>query len=301
VPVHTLLVPERLNPEEAHARCDVYLASRWKRWRAARLLLPREQLADLIALAAWHELVRELLTSGDRDTRRRDLDELVEILERIFSGEREVEVRTAVGTALARTVRLHRLPALLFRGPLEEYRRCEEVSAFETREVLLAHARRLAQPRGRLFLTIGGLTSERNEVLVDALSLGIQLTRWLTELAADLSRGRVHLAVEDIVRHRVDIRDLQTGRIDAQTRELVADQIAWARSLLEKGWPLCSELGPWRGRQLAFLLRWHAASLTALEARHYDALSGPPPAGLLRVVACGAVSLATLAGPRFSA
>ena len=79
------------------------------------------------------------------------------------------------------------------------------------------------------------------------------------------------------------------------------DAFLSTRSLLEKGWPLCSELGPWRGRQLAFLLRWHAASLTALEARHYDALSGPPPAGLLRIVACGAVSLATPSAPRFSA
>jgi len=299
--VHTLLVPERLDPEEAHARCDHYLASRWKRWRAARLFLPRVQLGDLIALAAWHELVGELMASSDRETRLRDLDELVKILERVFSGEPQVEVRTAMGTALARTVRLHRLPALLFRGPLEDYRRCEQVAAFETREVLLTHARRIAQPRGRMLLTIGGLTSERNEVLIDALSLGIQLARWLTELSTDLARGRIHLAVEDIVRHHVDIRDLQAGRIDTQIRELVADQIAWARSLLEKGWPLCSELGQWRGRQLAFLLRWHAASLTALEARHYDALRGPPPEGLLRGVACGAVSLATSRAPRFSA
>ena len=297
--MHTLLVPERLDPEAAQARCDRYLASRWKLWRTARLLLPRERLADLVALAAWHELVRELMTSDDRDLRQRDLDELVKILERVFSGEPQVEVRTAVGTALARTILLHQLPALLFRGPLEEYRRCEQVAAFETREVLLDHARRLAQPEGRLFLTVGDLVTERNEVLADALSLGIQLARWLTRLAADLARGSVHLAVEDIVRHRVDIRDLQAGRIDGEIRELVADQIAWARSLLAKGWPLCSELGAWRGRQLAFLLRWHAASLTALEARHYDALSGPPPAGLLRVVACGSVSLTTPRAPRF--
>ena len=75
--MHTLLVPERLSPEEAQARCDRYLASRWKGWRVARLFLPRERRADLIALAAWHELVRELMTSDERDIRQRDLNELV--------------------------------------------------------------------------------------------------------------------------------------------------------------------------------------------------------------------------------
>lgn len=302
--MHALLVSERLSPEEAQARCDLYLASRWKRWRVARRFLPRERLADLTAICTWHELVHELTASGTPEVRQRDLDELVATLERAFSGDGS-PARSALGLALSRTVRLHQLPALLFRGPLEEYRRCEQVSAFETREVLLTHARRIAQPQGRLLLSIAGNTperdSERNEVLVDQLSTGLQLVRWLTELATDLRRGRVHFAIEDVVRHRVDIRALSEGRLDAQTRELVADQIAWARSFFDRGWPLCREFGPWRGRQLAFLLRWHAASLSALEARGYDALSGPPPAGLLRLVACGTVSLATPGAPRFSA
>lgn len=295
--VHSLLDHERLSSEEAHARCDRYLGTRWKYWRVARLLLPREPLADLIALTTWHELVRDLMSSTAPEIRLRDLDELVSVLERAFSEEGNC----AIGIALERTVRLHRLPALLFRGPLEEFRRCEQVSAFETRGELLAHARRISQPQGRMLLSIGDLASERNEILADALGVGIQLTRWLTELAHDLRRGRLHFAVEDVVRHGVDIRELTAGRIDARSRELVADQIAWTRSFFEKGWPLCQELGRWRGRQLAFLLRWYAAALSAIEARRYDALSGPPPAGLLRLMACGTVSLATPGAPRFSA
>ena len=296
-----LLATERLDSEEAHARCDRYLAGRWKRWRLARLFLPRERLADLMALLAWHELVRDLMSSTSPEVRARDLDNLVDVLERVTSGAASSAASCAIGIALARTIRLHQVPALQLRGPLEEYRRYEQVSAFETRGELLTHARRISQPQGRLLLTIGGLTTERNEILADALSVGIQLSRWLTELAHDVGQGRLNFAVEDIVRHGVDIRELTAGRIDARSRELVADQIAWTRSFLEKGWPLCTELGPWRGRQLAFLLRWHAASLSALEARRYDALSGPDPAGFLRLMACGTVSLATPAAPRFFA
>ena len=81
-------------------------------------------------------------------------------------------------------------------------------------------------------------------------------------------------------------------------RAVVRDQVVWARELLSKGWPLCAELGWMRGRALAFVLRWHAASLSALEARDYDIARDAPPAGLLRLVAC-AVAAAVKTGSPF--
>ena len=56
----------------------------------------------------------------------------------------------------------------------------------------------------------------------------------------------------------------------------------------------------YRHRELAFVLRWHAATLSALEARRFDALKGPPPAGWLRLIACGSASLVTPDAPRLA-
>lgn len=293
--MHELISPARLDAREALQRCRRYLGTRWKRWGIARAFLPRDRRDDLIALCAWHELVRELREDETREARLESLDRLVEVLDRVFAGA----ARSAVGIALSSTVGRHRLPALLLRGPLEEHRRTEEVRTFETRDVLAVHAKKIAQPEGRLLLTVGGLSGEREQVLADALAIGLVLTRWLAELAGDLRRGLLHLAVEDLVRHGVDLRDLREGRLDPRIQALIGDQVAWARSFLAKGWPLCRELGRWRGRELAFLLRWNAATLSALEARRYDALRGRPPAGWPRLVACASVSLATPEPPAF--
>ena len=286
-----LLRPARIPPRQALDRCHSFLGTRWKRWFLARRLLPADLRDDVACLGTWHVLLREETLKEDPD-----LGELTRTLEDVF----EKQGTNSLGIALIPCVRKHRIPALLLRGPLEEHRRERHVHTFETRDDLLQHARRVAQPEGRILLSVFDRQSERNEILVDALSVGLQLTYWLVHLSHDLRAGRLFLAIEDLVRHGVDLNELRDGRLSPATRELIADQIAWARSLLEKGWPLCDELGPLQGRELAFLLRWHAASLSAVEARRYDASSGPPPAGWLRLLACGVVSLATVEAPRFS-
>ena len=294
--MHELLSPASLSASEALERCHVYLAESWKRWRLARIALPPEVGSDLVALLAWHALVRELDRSRDEDARLEALDTLGRTIVEIFDGQ----PRTAIGLALRPTVRHHALSALSLRGPLEERRRTRYVKAFGTRAELQQHARKLAQPEGRVYLRILGRSAERDEVLVDALSLGLQLIDWLARLRADLARGQLHVAVEDLARHDIDILAFREGGAVERARRLVADQVAWARGLLAKGWPLCRELGRWRGRELAFVLRWHAATLSALEARHFDAFAGPPPAGWPRLLACGSASLVTLDAPRLT-
>ena len=72
-----------------------------------------------------------------------------------------------------------------------------------------------------------------------------------------------------------------------------ADRIvAELREQFAKGWPLCTELGPWRGRQLAFVLRWHAASLSSIEAAGFDLMRAKPSGGYLRLAACVAAAAA---------
>lgn len=296
-PVPDLLSPSRVSRSEALALCQHYLRSRWKRYRLARRCLPRELRADLPALLAWHELVRDrMLSSPSAAARTTELDRLSQAIERLFAGEPD----SPIGIALEPAVRLHELPALAFRGPLEEWRRAEHVHTFETRGALLAHARALAAPEGRLLLAVFDLQSERNEIRAEALALGLQLVAWLMHLSRDLEQGRLHLAIEDLSSHGLSILDLRSGVTTERSRALVRDQIAWARSFIAKGWPLVHELGKVRGRALAFVLRWHAASLSALEARRYDVFRGSPPAGWLRLLACTAASLVTPRPPRWS-
>lgn len=294
--MHELLLPASVARAEAGERCRRFLATRSARWRLAHPFLPRESRDDLVALLAWHRLAHEIAETQDGFERRRNLDELASELEAVL-GER---ARSPAGIALSFAVRRCGLPEELLRRPFFEWRRAEQLATFETREVLLAHARAVAVPEGRLLLCALGRASPRNEALADALATGIQLASWLVHLKRDLERGRLRIPIEDLARHGVEIGSLRADGPSPGLARAIASEVAWARGFFDKGWPLCRELGSWRGRELAFVLRWHAASLSALEAAGFDALRGEPPSGWLRLLACATASLGTLGAPRLS-
>jgi phytoene/squalene synthetase len=294
--VHALLAPAELSRAEALERCEAYLATRIRRWKLARLFLPRAERDGLVAVLAWHGLAREIADLAGGFERRRALEELAKELERAV---RE-EATSPVGRALAYALRRHALAEEFLRRPLLERGRDEHLATFETREALVAHARALAVPEGRLHLALLGRTDAREEALADALALALQRTHWLAALASDLGRGRVHLAMDELLRARVELGELTTtaGKPSPALARVLAAEVADVRALYARGWELCRLLGPWRGRALAFVLRWHAATLAALEARAFDFRRGTPPAGALRLLACVSASLLSSAPPR---
>jgi len=295
--LHALLTPLEVSRAEALSDCEAYLARRFLPWRGLRRAVPPSAREGFAALYAWHELARELAALPGVFERRRALEELGHELERAL---RE-DARSPVGRALSFAVRRHGLAEELLRRPLLERRREEHLATFETREALLGHARALAVPEARLYLAVLGETRARAEALADACALALQLTRWLAELAPDLARGVLHLAMDELLRAGVELTELAPDAprrlpSPALTRVLAAE-VARARELYARGWELCPLLGPLRGRALAFVLRWNAATLAALEARKLDALRGPPPAGGLRLAACLVTSAATTDPP----
>ena len=297
--MHELLQPAAVSLPEAVDLCEQALRSRSGPLRLVRSALPADLRPDLVALVAWWTTCFEVAGQAEGFGLQRELAELRRELEAAFDGS----PTTPAGVALAATVLRHSLSPNPFRGQLQELERDRHVHAYGTRDELLHHARRIATPIGRTLLRVcgdlgaGGAESERREVLADALCIGIALTQWIADLRRDWRRGHTYLPVEDMVRFGVDLQQLDAARVDAQLQRLISYEVAWAREWLAKGWDLCRELGPWRGRQLAFLLRWHAATLSAVEERDFDVLSGPPRAGWLRWSACAATALATRAVP----
>jgi len=104
------------------------------------------------------------------------------------------------------------------------------------------------------------------------------------------------LAADDLARHDISILDLGRPEAPRALGALMIEHIAWIRELLERGWPLCAELGPVRGRLLAFLLRQQAARLVCME-RGAERAAAPKRGGWLRIAACLAASLASTRAP----
>lgn len=274
-----LLTPAEISRDIALQRCRASLARR-SRWTALGLRLqPADHAPDLLACLAWWETLRTV-ARGPHPVR--DLDRAEQELGRVL----EEHPTTPVGIALAGAVRRHALPGMLLRGQLQALRRDGIERTFATRKELERHLGQLSDPVGRILLRVAGLATERNDLLADALGRAVILSARLGATRDDWRGGRLNLPVDEVVAHGVDLKDLDLDRAPQALRGLVAQQVREARLLFAKGWPLVDALGPWRGRQLAFLLRWHAAGLGALEARRHDVLAGPPRAGWLRLVAC---------------
>lgn len=294
--MHELLLPQSLSRAEAVERCRRYLAMRVRRFRPAQAFLPRTDRDDWIALLAWHRLGRELAAGPAGFERRRGLEELASELE----AARNERARSPAGLALSFAMRRHELSEEFFRRPLLEWKRDESLATFETREALLAHARALAVPEGRLLLQLAGAATPRHEALADALAVALQLTAWLADLAGEFQRGRLRLPIDELLRAGVELGALFEPSQGEKLARVIAAQVAWTRGFYARGWDLCRSLGPWRGRRLAFVLRWHAATLAGLEARRFVPRRGPPPAGWLRLAACGSASCVTTSAPRLA-
>jgi len=292
--VHELLVASSDTRDAALERCRRYLRGRIRRWRAAQLFLPAEPRDDLVAILAWHRVVREIAGGAAGFERRRGLDELASELENAAGGR----ARSPAGIALSFAIRRSELPLDELRRPLSEWKREEHVATFETREELAAHARAVAVPEARLLLRTLGASDPHRDGLADALAVGMQLAAWLTSVQEDLRHGRLHVPIRELARQGLSIVSLTSAGASGALARAIASEVGWVRGYFARGWPLCRELGPWRGRRLAFVLRWHAASLSALEAARYDVLNGAPPSGWLRLVACAGTSLASTAPPR---
>ncbi len=132
---------------------------------------------------------------------------------------------------------------------------------------------------GELVLGVFGLATPARIALSDSICTALQLTEHCQDVAEDLASGRVYLPAEDLRRFGCSEAELAAEHAGGPLREVLAFEVARARSLLAGGAPLIAELsGRPRIAVAAFLAGGHAA-LDAIERAGYDVLAGPPRAG----------------------
>jgi phytoene/squalene synthetase len=92
------------------------------------------------------------------------------------------------------------------------------------------------------------------------------------DVGEDARRGRVYLPREDRERHGVTVEDLTGVRAPACLRALLAEETAWARSLLDRGsWLVGSLSGAARWATAGYVAGGMAAG-AALARAEYDPL-----------------------------
>ena len=297
--MHTLLDPPRPDRPEALAAVHRWLAGTIRGWGVARRLLAlsrdsaegRERADGLGVFLAWHALSRELLSPPRQEAAlSRARDELLETL----ADSQEGGARSAMGVALAWALPRFGLSPLPLRARIEALERDAHVRAFASGAEIRAHLARTVHPEARIYLCLLGVRGEREELLALALANALGRIPQLSSAREELQeKGRLVFSIEELGEVGLGPGELFAAEHRSELDRLFESAICETRRELLKGWPLCLALGPWRGRQLAFILRWFAADLTALEYARRHGKEQVARGGKLRRLACITQALAS--------
>ncbi|TXK21987.1 squalene synthase HpnC [Ottowia sp. GY511] len=160
-----------------------------------------------------------------------------------------------------------------------------DARAYADRAELLDYCRRSANPVGRLLLHLYGVTGATALAQSDAICSALQLINFWQDLSVDLPRGRFYLPLADCAAHglsREDFKQCKPLAIQPPALpaiELVADEVRWARELMQSGAPLVHTLPGRAGWELRLVVQGGLAILDKIAAQGFDTFSRRPTVG----------------------
>jgi squalene synthase HpnC len=270
---------------EAEAFCRALATSHYENFTVATRLVPprlRQHLANVYAFARWSDDLADeaespAVAAGAIADWRRQLQEC-------FAGR----ATHPVFVALADTVRRTGLTIEPFEDLLDAF---EEDRAFDeagvacryaSRNDVLAYCRRSADPVGRIVLGLEGCRDSALVVMSDAICTGLQLVNFWQDVRRDRLAGRVYLPRDDMRRHGVDESMLDAPAASAALRNLLRDEVAWARGCFDEGAPLVGLAPRVLRPAIGLFLAGGRSIADAIERAGYDTLTARPVVGRLR-------------------
>lgn len=126
---------------------------------------------------------------------------------------------------------------------------------YPDRASLLDYCRRSANPIGRLLLHLHGVTDAPALAQSDDICSALQLINFWQDLSQDIPRGRHYLTEADGLRFGVPRAQLQALQTTPAALALIADNLAWAEQLMQRGAPLVHRLPGRAGWELRLVVQ----------------------------------------------
>lgn len=264
-----------LSVDEAFEHCRRRVRAHYENFPVG-LFVPRDKQPYVHALYAFARAADDFADEPHYEGMRREkLDEWERRLHAAYEGRAE----DPLFIALAETVRRLDVPKPLLLDLLSAFRQDTEKQRYDTWDELLDYCRRSADPVGRLVLLVFGQADAELPPLSDAICTALQLANHWQDLAIDAARGRLYVPRELLDRFAVKEWDLNASRLTPEFQALMAELVARARALFERGRPLCDRVGrPLRFEmRLVWLGGW--SILDRIEAAAYDVFRHRPHHG----------------------
>lgn len=183
--------------------------------------------------------------------------------------------------ALGEAMRRHALPTQPLHDLLDAFAQDVRNPRYPDRAALLGYCRLSANPVGRLLLHLYGVADAVALRQSDAICSALQLANFWQDLSVDLPRGRCYLPLADLQAQGLDPAALPAGTDSAATRALVAELVAWARTLMLEGAPLARRLPGRAGWELRLVVQGGLRILDKIRRMDHAAFSHRPTLGPL--------------------
>jgi len=264
--------------EEARAWCKHLAETHYENFHVASWFLPKRLQPHFHAVYAYCRVSDDLGDEiGDRAQSLALLEQWGEELDACFRGQ----ARHPVFVALAETIRVCQIPKEPFADLLVAFRQDQVVSRYHNRDEVLDYCRFSANPVGRLVLYTCGYSDPERFCLSDATCSALQLANFWQDVGPDYrDRDRIYIPQDAMDRFGVTestIADgIASGHSSAEFRALLADQVAWARTLFAEGLPLLDLVDADLALDLDLFSRGGLEILRAIEKCDYDVLAARP-------------------------
>jgi len=201
-------------------------------------------------------------------------------------GETVSNLWPEVFTPLSYVMHQHALPESLLAALLcafvQDIEKTRDHTAYADRAELLDYCARSANPIGRLLLHLYDVHDATALAQSDAVCSALQLINFWQDPSVDLPRGRLYFPLADCERHGVLPANLMPPPFTITSREtlaLIADEVHWARALMQQGASLVHRLPGRMGWELRFVVQGGLRILDKIEALGFDTPAHRPTIG----------------------
>lgn len=264
--------PRSYSLDEAYAWCEAVVAGHPEHYPVASSRMAEPLRRNAAAVYAFSRVANDFADHADYAGRRvQSLDAWQELLERAYHGHAE----HPAFVALAAAVRQFNIPITPFQDLLAGFRMDLHKHRYSTWSELLNYCTLSGVPVGRLLLLLGGEQRPELWALAEPLAIGMRLTDVLLDVGADARAGRYYLPEEDLLPFEISEADLAAGRRSEAFDELVAFEVARARTWFRRARPLLRKVGPGLAGEVAEIWRSGMTTLDRIEAGEIDLLAVP--------------------------
>ena len=273
--------------DEAYAACVRLARSHYENFPVASWLLPAPMRRHVAAVYAFARTADDIADEGtvpaaDRQRRLDDwrlrLNEAVAARDTI--GSAPTDEAGQILAAAAETIRVKRLPVVLFEDLISAFRQDITIDRYATWSDLLDYCRRSANPIGRIVLRIAGYDEAGLDVMSDSVCTALQLTNFWQDLEVDWRRGRLYVPSEEWRAAAANERDLTDCRMTAQWQSALQGAAARTRRQFEIGRAIGDRVGGRLGFELRVTWLGGMRILERLERAGFDVFDRRPALGL---------------------